>query len=273
VRPGSRIVIAGPARSGTTALFYAIRGSLEGPVRELFEARRFEPAPGDEGRTVLAKVLIGRPGYADYATFDPFDTKLGLVRDPRDWLLSVALYSLYSAPLVDDDRVSPVLDLLRRKEADPASASVRMLLEAVRTLHRPGERLARGTIAEWCREHVDAVCDFFDARPGYVVFPYEDFVRGTTGTLEEHLGLSLTTPVATDRRLERVARTRGAGDWHNWFTPEDVAFFRPLFARHMERFGYPDNWDLPPQPVVRPEHASGYVERLLALRRAERAPG
>jgi len=270
---GAKIVIAGPARSGTTALFYAIRASVAGPVRELFEARRFEPAPDDEGRTVLAKVLIGRPGYADYASFDAFDTEIGLVRDPRDWLLSVALHTVYGAPLVDEDRVRPVLDLLRRKESDPASASVRMLIDAVRTLHRPGEGLARGTIAEWCREHVDAVCDFFDARPGYLVVPYEDVVGGRVEALEASLGFYLRSPVPPNPRLERVARTRGAGDWRNWFTPEDVTFFRPLFAPFMERFGYPDAWDLPATRSVHPEHASGYVERLLTLRRAERAPG
>ncbi len=59
-----------------------------------------------------------------------------------------------------------------------------------------------------------------------------------------------------------MARSKGHGDWRNWFLAEDVAYFKPLFSDFMQALGYEDCWDLPERPVVSAEKASGYLMRL-----------
>src|SRR5690606_15023024 len=85
-----KIVIAGQGKSGTAALFHKIRAAVPDSTRLLFEPRAYEPEP-DDGH-VLAKVLIDPPGYVDFSTFEPFDKKILIVRDPRDNLISRLLY-------------------------------------------------------------------------------------------------------------------------------------------------------------------------------------
>jgi hypothetical protein len=54
-----RILIAGLAKTGTTALFYLVRSSLGGKVTALFEPDKYQPAPSLPGDAVtLAKIII-----------------------------------------------------------------------------------------------------------------------------------------------------------------------------------------------------------------------
>lgn len=221
------VVIAGPAKSGTTALFATIRGALEPPVRELFEARRFEPAPDDRYRSTLAKVLIGRPGLVDYASFDGFPKKIGIVRDPAGLAGSVALYSFFTAPLVTSDRVDRLLELLRRKEADPGSVS---FLRAVRGGSLPAPACGPSGSAHPHRvvprphDHDHRVL----RRPVGVPRVHLRSVRARRARARGGLPGTAAGPAEDDPRVARVARTRAAGDWRNWFTPADMDFFRPL---------------------------------------------
>ncbi len=68
-----------------------------------------------------------------------------------------------------------------------------------------------------------------------------------------------------------MTRTRGYGDWKNWFTAEDVAFFRPLLDDYVRLAGLPDDWELAATPTVPPEFASAYVRRIVDEKRHERS--
>ena len=67
--------------------------------------------------------------------------------------------------------------------------------------------------------------------------------------------------------LQRVVRSRRAGNWRDWFCPEDVRHYRPLVAGYMARYGYPDEWELNARPVISPEECSKYALRLDRERR------
>ena len=58
-------------------------------------------------------------------------------------------------------------------------------------------------------------------------------------------------------------------DWKNWFTEEDIAFFRPHLAAYMLAYGYPDDWTPAEAPHIRPEHGSEFIQRSVALRRQQ----
>ena len=110
--------------------------------------------------------------------------------------------------------------------------------------------------------------DFFHQNPGYFLLKYEDFVSERLEKLEQYLGFPLERKTKVDPQYHRVARTKRAGDWSNWFLAEDVEFFRPIFQGFMEEFGYEDDWSLNPERAISAEHASGYVRNLIAERRA-----
>src|SRR5205823_14416150 len=59
------------------------------------------------------------------------------------------------------------------------------------------------------------------------------------------------------------------GDWQHWFTEKDVAFFKPAFSGFLKEFDYADDWQLAVPQTISPEHASGYVQSLIAERRAK----
>jgi hypothetical protein len=92
---------------------------------------------------------------------------------------------------------------------------------------------------------------------------YEDFVKGLLAEAEEYLGFKLTGKAEVDPKYNRVERSKRAGNWRNWMTPDDVDFFKPVFTKFMDHFGYDiDDWELNNDPVIEPALSSEYVERV-----------
>ncbi|MEA3188901.1 MAG: hypothetical protein QOD99_2731 [Chthoniobacter sp.] len=273
-----KIIIAGLAKTGTTGLFYKIRNSLGAPGREMFEPATY--ICSENAESVLAKKLIKPKGSEEFDSFACFDKKIGIIRDPRDWMISMLLYRIFDHPACEnDDAIRRMMELLRRKEEAPASVSVLEIASFFRGLPLSGsgaEVVPSGPPASmlsdveaYYRKHVEMITSFFQKHSDYFVMKYEDFVGQRLESLEKYLGISLAGTAAVDAQFQRVVRTKGAGDWRNWFTQEDVLFFKPIFAELLKSFGYPDDWELPDAQTISPEHASGYVRSLICERRAK----
>lgn len=275
-----RVVIYGLARSGTTALFYIIRESLPADAVCLFEPRAFDPRAFKarplarllhrrREPDVLAKVLPFRPAEpADAASFSGFDKQILLVRDPRDRLVSRLLYGAYDSTFYGrDESLAAFLSLLRRKEADPRSVSVRELLKTFAELN--GDEFSfDGWAADYARHSVRAPLDFHDCHAGLFVCKYEEMVEGRLGALEEYLGLKLRPGPSVPAEYRRVARTKTRGGWRDWLTPEDVEYLRPVFRPYLERYYEGADWELSARPSVPAGFGSGYVLRIVNERRA-----
>jgi hypothetical protein len=256
-----RVVIAGLGKSGTTALVYAVRAAMPADTQVLFEPKAFVAVTA---RSVAAKVLLHPKHPMDHAFFRQFDHVVLLVRDPRDLLISRALYRIFGARaiLADPAKLGQYLELLRAKEADPRAVSmlrINALFEsfAGRGLHSDEGRL---------RMLRDAVA-FHEAFPDALVYKYEAMVAGDFAQLARFLSLDAAAmkPDVPDM-LSRVVRSRRAGNWRDWFCPEDVAHYRPLLSDYMMRYGYDDDWSLAEAPSIRPEECSEYVMRLVRER-------
>jgi len=261
-----RVVIVGLGKSGTTALLYAVRTAMPADTQLLFEPRTYVAV---HQPNVAAKVLLHPKHPMEHAFYRQFDRVILLVRDPRDVLISRALYRIFGATrlLTDPARLDEYLALLRAKEADPQSISmlrINMLFERLvgPTLHSDEGRQ---------RMLSDAMA-FHDAFPDCLVYRYETMVDGQFGALARYLSLQASA-MKPDVPAEfgRVVRSRRAGNWRDWFCDEDVAHYRPLLSAYMRRYGYDDDWMLDPTPVIRPEECTGYVERLVAERRGGRS--
>ncbi|HEX8282720.1 MAG TPA: sulfotransferase domain-containing protein [Pyrinomonadaceae bacterium] len=275
-----RVVIYGLAKSGTTALFYLIRDSLAPGAVCLFEPRAFDPRAVKKGLLarlirgrrepdVLAKVLPFRPTEpADAASFDGFDKQILLVRDPRDRAVSRLLYGVYNSTFCKRDApLADFLDLLKRKEADPRSVSVRELLQTFARLN--GDEFSfDGWAAEQARHSVRAPLDFHDCHAGLFVCKYEEMVEGRLAALEDYLGLKLSEEVSVPAEHRRVTRSKTHGGWRDWLTPEDVEYLRPVLRPYLGRYYAGADWDLSERPAIPADFGSGYVLRIVNERRA-----
>ena len=132
-----RVVVFGLGKTGTTALYFKLKQAMAADTHCVFEPRGFVPPTGST-RNILAKVLIGYNRDVDPSGFLTFDKTLFLTRDPRDTLVSRVLYDIYNEPTIcaDDAMVGAFVDLLRRKEADPAGTPLREIIDLFDTMAR-----------------------------------------------------------------------------------------------------------------------------------------
>lgn len=269
-----KILIAGLAKTGTTALFFKISNSLAScediasKTKLLFEPSSYS---GLDNQRVLAKIIItdNTPltiwgenkinSGTHYADFKNFNKKILLQRDPRDRLISTLLYSAQGLVFCSNTKnLEAFLNLLQKKERAPTSVSVCELIEA---RLRSGNR----TLQTWknaLANNLNCFLEFRSHQSNFFYYPYEDFVQGETKALEGFLGFPLSGDAVVEKSLERVVRTKKSGDWQNWFLGEDVNFFKPVFQGFMQELGYEDSWSLPGRQVILPAHASDYVSRI-----------
>lgn len=266
------IVIVGSSKTGTTGLFYAVRNGLDRsgePFYSLYEKHNGRIytyldlyAPN---RLVVAKLLVTNKTF-DWKVAADFRFRVLIVRDPRDTLISALLFfpSLAVAQGVPAHKISKFTGLIRRKESDPLSISMRELLGEAYTLNSPGVNEDTAYSSRFRRTMA-----YHDRVESFLV-RYESFVDGDLTDLEEHLGFKLGSG-KSDSSYSHIERTGSYGGWHDWFVPSDIDFFRPLLHDYMSRYGYEDTWDLAQEPSIRSEDASGYIERSCDARRQQRA--
>jgi len=247
-----KIVVAGAAKSGTTALYYALKQSLPRGYAHKFEPREYVPKPSEDG--VLAKIIIN--SVKKIEDFDCFDKRIYLIRDPRDIVVSGVLYRIYNArEPIDQGKLAHYLAGIEQKQKDPASISLVELQSRLVPLLRNGVRMHQNRGA--------TTSDFGAQHPGYFVYKYEDLIVGRFDELERYLGFPITFSGEVDAKHKRVARAKEAGGWRDWFTPADVEYYRPLFQDFLVKYGYDLEWTVNSHPQIAAEHSTLYVQRML----------
>lgn len=259
-----RYLVLGPGKSGTTALARAIEQEATAPVEVFFEPKDLSvvPASAPDQGSIVAKVLVEHTKMAEVDRLATFDRTVFICRDPRDVMISRLLYRVRDMDFITDaDRRERWLDAIRQKEADPSSISTVGLYRLLADISGLENQLL-----PLRRTHRKAM-NLWKQLEGHDVhlLRYEEFVEGDVAALQAYLGLAVTSDVDVGRRYSRVARTRSSGDWKHWFTEHDHERARAMFGDYMDAFGY-DDWHQPAERVIRAEHASGYVERIIELK-------
>jgi len=246
------ILITGIPKTGSTVLFYSLLGSLPSDTISIFEPRRgFTNAPKESPVPVLVKCFM------DAATeYDHFNRKVLISRDPRDQIISQMLYRPFNIvikKMIQPDYdlngvIDRLLTLLQQKENDSRSVSVREIRECV---------IPKGTIFPQEKQ-----MEYYAGHRDVFVLKYEDLIMRNFDRLNDYLGFQVKPAEIVP--IKRVIRTKSFGNWKDWFTPEDVEYYRPHLCAFMKLFGYEDDWELNINPMIDPAYSSQYVYGLLS---------
>jgi hypothetical protein len=262
------VLILGLAKTGSTGLYTSVKEALARAGHDHYCL--FEPTRADQLHSihryapqlpVLTKVMIAREPQLELR-YDLFSRRITMLRDPRDMIVSFLLFRPFIRADVAWERVEPFAEAVRAKERDPASTSVRALHELADDLGLASYRLDRVVeFMAWQEALIDRH-DVFTVR-------YADYVAGRLDPLSSYLGVRVERSTPSSPWLDHIMRSGTTGDWRHWFTPEDVAAYRPYLTRYMQRFGYDDDWTLATEPVIAPETSSGYIEGKYRRRREQ----
>ena len=265
-----KICIAGQPKTGTTALYHQIRSAVPEAVG-VFEPTyeqlaRAQEVTASTGRDLVIKVVLNEASAHRHwlpLPSEQFDKGVLLQRDPRDTLVSLLLFLprsyLYSQP----GALATFLDLVRRKEDNPAAIDFSDLIDLFNRL------VGRQVFTEFItRQHYGL--GWRHTRPEFFLFRYEDLVAGRTAALSDYLGLALPSEFQLAKNFSFVARTKQAGSWRHWFTEHDVALWRSELTPFLAAMGYKDDWQLADTPQIPAEHGSGDIEKIVADMRQRR---
>jgi hypothetical protein len=275
--PKKHILIIGTAKSGTTAVYKSIKDSMGERLVSYFEpsASDFKAALRSRAKEVLVKVtLIDRTKYKSlYEDIHQFDKQIMVIRDPRDILISNLLYNVRWMRFSKDPvRLKIFLDALREKESAPESHSVI-------SLYRLRDTLESQVMQSWesPRSWHDEYNDYaiairmIEKNKDLHILHYKDYIDGKLGALSAYIGTDIKGNADVSKLVEKhsvkkstknIARSKRYDNWKNWFTPEDIAAFRPVFQPLMDKVGYDDEWALNSAQAIEPQHASVYVEAI-----------
>jgi hypothetical protein len=203
---------------------------------------------------------------ANYEEFFHFDKKILIVRDPRDWLISGLLFLIqqYSSIYSNQDHLTNILELLAKKENSPDAISVIEISEAIlRAI--PNRNL--DIMVEWIKQQHELVFGFESSLDYYFLIKYEDFIDGMLSELQNYLGIMLEgEAVVDDIERTHIPRTKSYGNWKNWYTESDIEFFKPVFSKYLEKYGYSDFWETNEEKFIDPKYCTQYVRNTVQRR-------
>jgi hypothetical protein len=257
-----RVLILGQGKSGTTVLLYAIHDGLNRATgREhtvIFEPPDLKTV-GRFTRDIIVKKLVGTVREHEYKIFKQFKRIVWIERDPRDMVISRFLYNFRHRPLSQNsEQLNTMLELLRKKEADPLSVGFCELIETGKQFD--GVDVIASTEIDQQKAHNI----WHQLKKPPVVVRYEDFISGNASNLEQVFGVPINVNVDIPPPRNRVVRTKSSGDWRNWFTPRDVEKLKlrlHCIASTPESW---NSWKTNDHPRIDTAYSSHYIVDLLS---------
>jgi hypothetical protein len=236
-----KILILGTGKTGTTVMVYKVSGGL--PNCHAFSGGRPGKYVGDYDNAVYKHTYEERKGksfevFREHLNKEHYDRKIWMARDPRDAAVSRMLYRWHKGFGGRKKQYEAHLDLVLKKEKDPRSIP---FYEICRYTGHNGWPRAREQVVEEEQHRYHQMNDFVKSLGSdWFLFTFEDMVANKFDALNNYLGFEVqadaTVPVASGKA--KVIRKKTAGDWHHWFTKEDVEFYKPAFTPYMDQIGY-----------------------------------
>ena len=260
------ILIVSLARCGSSAIYEWVKKNLSKDCIGFFEPTSdifvTEVLPILEQNTDICTKVILRP----YLAFkkkreDQFDQVVGLVRDPRDNLISRLLFRMVSPDFVANGKVyQDLLPLFEKKVAAPDSISV---CELFKRMEQTG--LMEPMIENRVQENLELFMDWHSNCKKCTIYKYEEFIKGHFEKISSILGTFPSSSNGDEVVNPSIKRSAKSGEWRQWFTPSDIDFFRPRFIKYMNNYGYDDDWNLEEKQSISYETSIEYIRKYAKL--------
>lgn len=260
------ILVQGIAESGTSALYAALKTAMPHAltVSDARQPQQFDFVEEQPHLRKLVEVVLPRIDL-EKCDLGFFEKKVHVQRDPRDCFVGTVLNGVFLNGANDDRRfVDSLVNALRRKEADPRSVSMRSLVSLYASCG-----WASKNDEEFAIELRQAT-EYSRRFPNSAVLRYDDFKAGNLSRLSDYLTIELSTEAAMSGHIRDNECERRTDTWRDWFTPEDVAHYRPIIQPTLDHFRFDLDWSLSEAPSISPATASERVERTVS--RLERLP-
>ncbi len=254
-----KVLLVGLPKSGTSILTYRVAAGMDNPdihfepagEETLYDALTHKKIVEQDHNVVTKCLFIPKKQHRLRLISSLYDKKIWIYRDMRDRIISGFFFKWRVQALNPRRDLEKVYEMLLAKENDPTAFPFYYLLDQNREVRR---------IPKICRAIMDAVSGLDSS---WHLLAYEDFVAGKTKELNNYLGFEVDNGAEVQKRFEYVARSKGKGSWRNWFTEEDIDFFRPLVSDYLSFFNYDtDDWQLERTEKLPAEQGSQYIKRI-----------
>lgn len=228
-------LIAGLAKSGTTILFSRLQQALQPAPKSFFEpdtdAQLTDILQAGAGaQNTLSKVLIGRVTSANVLLRE-FPFHVLIHRDPRDQFISMLLYLFYDFKLSGNvEAYQQALQALNRKVEAPEQHSTIALYDTLAGL------VGRAPVKVFNKLHQEQKA--YNEAFSPFLLRYEDFLDNKLASVENYLGLSISNNAEVPQEYQRVARSKGYGEWKSWLNEEDLDYINKEWGETILSLGY-----------------------------------
>lgn len=259
-----KVLIYGLPKSGTTILTYKIASALGKSTQVIFEPKHRNRDEEKSGN-IVTKCLFGLNPDTHVTPdsikeYEDYDKKIWIARDPRDVAISNFLYQWYRGHKPIEDSFENALKKVKDKEADPTSVK----FYSLDRLKIYGKVFSTEELIDHHTAINNSICDMLkSAGNDWMIFKYENLIDEEFSELNTYLGFKIDSNAEVPDRFMRVRRSKLYDNWRDWFTPEDVEFYKPLYQEYMELMKYDStDWELSKDPVLSPELGSEYIVKL-----------
>jgi len=266
-KTGTKVLIYGRVKTGTTILTYQIANSLGNSTKIIFEPKSRNKDNENSG-DVVTKCLYGNPEKTTgvntsteaIKNYQDYEKKIWIARDPRDQVISSILYRWYKGHNPSKNGFEMALEAVKSKERDSRSIpsyKIDQIQTSARVTHLNELKNRHMTIN-------NSICKMLKIMDNtWFIFKYEDLVDNNFTGLNEYLGFSIDDEAEIPEKFNRVRRSKTYGNWRDWFTHEDIEFYKPLFNEYMHLMNYDtDDWELNKSPELSPALGSNYMEKI-----------
>ena len=257
---GTKILIVGLPKSGTTALTFSLENAFPKST-VYFEPNQhkglldveFHARVCSLNEDVISKCLyLGETASSLQYIERLYDKCIWIHRDPRDWVISNFLYVWYHAHNLPSVSFDKALTETLKKEKDPASIDFLPLLELAVGFKSYCKMLRE------CANELQRVAD----GDNWCILRFEDFLDGNFDDLNKYLGKDISRIKSLPKNLKRVERAIAHGYWKDWFTETDQKVFNENLAEVMLVMQYDISEKLNNSPFIDPKYSSEYMRKI-----------
>jgi len=264
-KQGNKVLIVGLPKSGTSILTYSIANALEnktinfepGTKAGLKDILLHENLSTEEN--VVTKCTVQTIDNLQLDTISLYYNKhIWIIRDFRDHIISEFFYSWYKDFNPNPDSFEKALKLVKEKEANPNSVP---FYKIYMTRHEYGSKENLQEMLKTKSSRITGFIKNLDSK--WFLLKYEDLMDKKIHNLNQYLKFAVKTDTSVPSEYNRVVRSKKYGNWRNWFTEEDIQFFKPIFTDILNGLGYEStDWALNKDQILPPELGSSYMEKL-----------